>query len=176
MVKQHFAFSPLFLHYFLLVSSISLCIPLLTLLSFIPACLSPQFFSLSALSIISLSPLCPLFFIHNISPFQLCSLLFYFPFTSKPPLHYLSSLCLLSSSLFPSLFKTSISQGQVELMVFLTSLNLLLSSLCRHTHVHKHMHTLPEGIVSIIDLCAQQPVLMEKLEVNLCPAVVTHRC
>lgn len=97
-------------------------------------------------------PLSVLSFSFIISPFP--ALLFYFPFTSKPPLHCLSSLCLLSSSLSPSLFKTSISQGQVELMVFLTSLNLLRSSLCRHTYVHKRMHTLPEGIVSKIDLCA----------------------
>lgn len=74
-------------------------------------------------------------------PHHLISFLFSFVLTS---LSLLSPLNLSPPSLHPlspvpfslSLSKTAISQGQVELMVFLTSLNL-----SPHTHVQRRTHT-----------------------------------
>lgn len=95
------------------------------------------------------------------------------PVSLHPPYYILSSpqnlppfprlLSSLSLPLCPLL--TSISQVQVELMVFLTSLNL-----SQHTRTHMHTHTscLPAQLVKI-DLCVHQAVMMDKLQLTLCP-------
>lgn len=101
---------------------------------------------LSTLPIISFSSLCPLLSAHIVSLLFSTAPLpssFLSPLNTLPPPPHTIPPSFVSGPLVFSLVslplsKTSISQGQVELMVFLTSLNLSLSL---HTHTYTPTHT-----------------------------------